>query len=196
MKITEKSKRGVIFGGILILLIILYIMILEPLMKYERRMREDIALKEALLNRHKTILEGRADVEARSRRARKLIEKAKNRIFFAKTQALAAAQLQSVIQNIAKKYDVTIKSMNIKKVEKPVPLGFKTGTEGYTGYNTISLQFVTYSSIRGLVDFLYELETEPRFINITSFTIKGEIIREASRLDSTFVVGALAEVES
>ncbi|OGV97817.1 MAG: hypothetical protein A3I04_06830 [Nitrospinae bacterium RIFCSPLOWO2_02_FULL_39_110] len=184
MKITEKSKRGVIFGGILILLIILYIMILEPLMKYERRMREDIALKEALLNRHKTILEGRADVEARSRRARKLIEKAKNRIFFAKTQALAAAQLQSVIQNIAKKYDVTIKSMNIKKAEK---------TEGYS---TISLQFVTYSSIRGLVDFLYELETEPRFINIISFTIKSEIIREASRLDSTFVVGALAEVES
>lgn len=193
MKIIERSRKILIFGGILILLIILYIMILEPLMKYERRMREDIALKEALLNRHKTILEGRADVEARSRRARKLIEKAKNRIFFAKTQALAAAQLQSVIQNIAKKYDVTIKSMNIKKVEKPVPLGFKTGTEGY---NTISLQFVTYSSMRGLVDFLYELETEPRFINITSFTIKGEIIREASRLDSTFVVGALAEVES
>ncbi|MEK6545863.1 MAG: type II secretion system protein GspM [Nitrospinota bacterium] len=192
MKITEKSKRGVIFGGILILLIILYIMILEPLMKYERRMREDIALKEALLNRHKTILEGRADVEARSRRARKLIEKAKNRIFFAKTQALAAAQLQSVIQNIAKKYDVTIKSMNIKK---PVVSEARL-TEKTEGYNTISLQFVTYSSIRGLVDFLYELETEPRFINITSFTIKGEIIREASRLDSTFVVGALAEVES
>src|SRR3990167_36742 len=193
MMITKEVRKVLIFGGILIGIIAFYTFLFEPLMKYETKMREDIALKTGLLNRYKTILEGRADIEARHRMEKTLLERAKNRIFFAKTQALAAAQLQSFIQNSAGRYNVTIKSMNIKKAEKLVPSGFKTGTEGY---KTIYLQFVTYGSIRGLIDFLYDLETAARFINITSATIKGEIVKEASRLDATIIVEGLAEIES
>jgi len=184
MKIIERSKKILIFGGILLGIIAFYTLLFEPLMKYEKMMKEDIALKEGLLNRYKATLEGRAELEVNSRRAKTLLERAKNRIFIAKTQALAAAQMQSIIQSSAGIHNVTIKSINIKKVEK------------VEGYNTISLQLITYSNMRGLIDFLYDLETAARYINITSVAIKGEIVKEASRLDANLIVEGLAEIES
>ncbi|MBI3583154.1 MAG: hypothetical protein HY096_04295 [Nitrospinae bacterium] len=192
MNITKKIKKILIFGGILLGITAFYTLFFEPLMKYEKIMEEDIALKEGLLTRYKATLEGRSDIEAKHRKGKTLLEKAKNRIFTAKTHALAAAQLQSIIQSSAGIHNVTIKSINIKKVEKPVPLGVKIGVEGY---NTISLQLATYSNMRGLIDLLYDLETASRFINITSVTIKGEIVKEASRLDATLIVEGLAEIE-
>ena len=184
MKIIERSKKILIFGGILLGIIAFYTLLFEPLMKYEKMMKEDIALKEGLLNRYKATLEGRAELEVNSRRAKTLLERAKNRIFIAKTQALAAAQMQSIIQSSAGIHNVTIKSINIKKVEK------------VEGYNTISLQLITYSNMRGLIDFLYDLETAARYINITSVAIKGEIVKEASRLDANLIVEGLADIES
>lgn len=192
MKIAGGTKKVVILGVILIGIIAFYTLLFEPLRKYEEGMREDIALKTGLLNRYKIALEGKADLDVKSKRAKALIDRAKNRIFFAKTQALAAAQLQSMIQTSAGRHNVTIKSMNIKKTEKPAQSGFKTGVEVY---NTISIQIVTYSNIRGLIDLLYDLETAPRFINITSVTMKGEIVKEASKLDATLIVEGLAEIE-
>ncbi|MBI5749323.1 MAG: hypothetical protein HZA00_09370 [Nitrospinae bacterium] len=192
MNITKKSKKILMFGGILLGITAFYTLLFEPLMKYEKIMEEDIALKEGLLTRYKATLEGRSDIEAKHRKGKTLLERAKNRIFIAKTQALAAAQLQSIIQSSAGIHNVTIKSINIKKVEKPVPLAVKMGVEGY---NTISLQLATYSNMRGLIDLLYDLETASRFINITSVTIKGEIVKEASRLDATLIVEGLAEIE-
>ena len=184
MKIIERSKKILIFGGILLGIIAFYTLLFEPLMKYEKMMKEDIALKEGLLNRYKATLEGRAELEVNSRRAKTLLERAKNRIFIAKTQALAAAQMQSIIQSSAGIHNITIKSINIKKVEK------------VEGYNTISLQLITYSNMRGLIDFLYDLETAARYINITSVAIKGEIVKEASRLDANLIVEGLADIES
>lgn len=184
MKITKSNKKALIFGGILTAIIAFYVLFFEPLIKYEAKMREDISLKSELLNRYKTILEGRAELESSSRRAKTIMERAKNRIFFAKTQALAAAELQSIIQGSAGRHNVTIKSMNTRKSEK------------VSGYNTISLQLVTYSNIKGLIDFLYDLEAAAKFINITSISIKGEIVKEASKLDVTLIVEGLAEIES
>lgn len=184
MKITKEIKKILIFGGVLLGITAFYTLLFEPLMKYEKIMKEDIALKEGLLNRYKATLEGRAELEVNSRRAKTLLERAKNRIFIAKTQALAAAQMQSIIQSSAGIHNVTIKSINIKKVEK------------VEGYNTISLQLLTYSNMRGLIDFLYDLETAARYINITSVAIKGEIVKEASRLDANLIVEGLAEIES
>ncbi|OGW07895.1 MAG: hypothetical protein A2W77_03805 [Nitrospinae bacterium RIFCSPLOWO2_12_39_16] len=193
MKITKGTKRVIIYGGVLTGIVACYTLLFEPIMKYESKMMKDISLKTELLNRYKTTLEGRTDIEARSRRAKTIIERTKNRIFFAKTHALAAAQLQSIIQNSAGRYNVMIKSINIKKTEKPVQSNLKTRVGGY---NTISLQLVTYSNIKGLIDFLYDLETAAKFININSVTIKGEIVKEASRLDAILIVEGLAEVES
>jgi type II secretory pathway component PulM len=186
VKITKRTKKIVIFGGALVGIIALYTLAFEPLVKYEKKMRKDIALKAELLNRYKSTLENGPGIEARGRRAKTLIERAKNRLFFAKTYPLAAAQLQSIIQASAGRYNVAVKSMNIKKVEKPV----KTD-----GYDTISLQLITYSDIKGLIDFLYEIETANRFINITTVAIRGELVREASRLDASINIEGLAEIE-
>ncbi len=155
----------------------------SPMMSYEKELIADIALKNDLVDRYKKVIEGKTKFVTSHRRDQALLNEAERLLLSAKTSPLAAAQLQSIIKANAQKNGVKIKSTQIGKVEE---MG---------EFSKISVKVVTESGIRGLTGFLHGLEAYPRLLKISRTTVRGHIVNDASRLNTTIIVKGLSIIK-
>jgi len=183
MKITKRLKKIILFGGSFICILALYRFIYEPIKDYEKGMRQSLELKVGLISRYGKVIKEEDKFETSKRQSEISLDKAERLFLSAKTAALAAAQLQSIIQSKANVYNVNIKSTLIGKTEK---MG---------DYRKVSVKVTTESGIRGLMSFLHDLESYPKFLKISRSILRGHVANNASRINTTLFVEGLAAIK-
>lgn len=105
--------------------------------------------------KYRQVVNGRSALEARLSTLKKSLQQAEAGLLTGQTPALAAADLQNALGEIAQAGGVEIKSMQVL----PSPEG-KTESEVFI---SVPVQISTTLTARQLKDMLYRIETFPRF---------------------------------
>ena len=117
---------------------------------------EDILLKQKQIAKYQQVLQARDDLEKRVESLEKTLKKRESELFAGETPAIAAADIQKVLQEIAQKSQVEIKTVRVLKPEEV----------GNRNYLNIPVQLNIDGTIRNLKDFLYGIMISPKCLTV------------------------------
>lgn len=149
--IVDKRRRYLLIGGA-VLLLCGFVFWLLPFFEGIQGGEGDIAAQKKRIAKYRQTLKGRGELETRLVSLNKALERTEAVLLTGKTAALAAADIQNVLNEIAIGSGVEIKSIQVLKSPQK-------DTEPYIG---IPIQFTVSATIRQLKDILYKVETSPR----------------------------------
>jgi hypothetical protein len=124
-------------------------------------------LKERRLEKSRQIVHEGAGLEARLVSLKKELKQRESRLLTGKTPSLAAADIQQILQHMAKKSKVEIKTVRILQPEE-VDQG---------RYLSIPVQLNITCTIRYLKEFLYRIKTSSKYLAVKKVGIRVFIRR-------------------
>ncbi|MCF8127565.1 MAG: type II secretion system protein M [Deltaproteobacteria bacterium] len=120
-----------------------------------------IALKKKQLVKYQKMLQSTRNLEKQVALTKKIVEQSESGLLTGKTPALAAADIQKVIREMAKKSQMEIQSIRVlkpKDVDKSL-------------YLSIPVEFVAKGVIRELRGFLYQIAASPKYLTVEKVQI-------------------------
>ncbi len=114
----------------------------------------DISVQMKRVAKYRQAVKERGLLEAKITSLNKSLQRAEAGLLTGQTAALAAVDIQNVLNEIALASGVEIRSVQILKSQKQ-------DADPYVG---IPVQFTVYATIRQLKDILYRIETSPKFL--------------------------------
>ena len=115
LKIDKSRKYLLVAGVFLLLLGAIYRM--WPSIQDLRGTGEDIRLKQKQIAKYLRVLQARDELETQIQLLKKALKKGESELFVGETPAIAAADIQKVLQKIAEKSQVSIKTVRVLKPE-------------------------------------------------------------------------------
>ncbi|MBT3255916.1 MAG: hypothetical protein HN366_05565 [Deltaproteobacteria bacterium] len=128
---------------------------------------DTIAIKKKQLIKHQKMLQSAGDLEKRVAFTKTIMTQAESGLLTGKTPALAAADIQKVIREMAKKSQMEIKSIRVLK-PKDVDDGL---------YLSIPVEFVAKGVIKQLKEFLYRIRASPKYLTVQKVQISVRLRR-------------------
>ncbi len=150
----DKRRRSLLIAGAVLLLFGLAYR-LYPLYEGMRGGETDITDTKNRIAKYRQMVNGKGELEARLASLRKSLKQAETGLLTGKTAALAAAEIQNTLNEIALASGVEIKSMQVMQAQDR-----KQDAELYV---SVPVQFSVTLTIRQLKDILYRIESFPRF---------------------------------
>lgn len=171
------------FWGIvgIVLCILIYTFVLLPLVHAKKRVEEEIILKKKTLFKYDGFLRNRKVIEEELARARSQYEGVQIKLMAGDTPQLGAANLQEVVKRVSDKNGVQIRSFRILEPK-----------EGNV-YRKISIQidFNPISNMKGLAQFIYEIENGEKELMISEINLIVLNIRMPSSVQGSMVITGL-----
>ena len=99
------------------------------------------------------------------------------------TAALAAVDIQNMINDLGRQQKIEIKSMRVRKA-KPLDSG---------GCMTVPVEITMIASIRQLKDMLFGIENSQKLLKVSTIRIRQSNINRPEELYCTFVVEGFME---
>ena len=149
--VVDKRRRYLLIAGV-VLLLCGFVFWLFPFFEGVQNGGGDMAAQKKRIAKYRQTLKGRGELEARLASLNKALERAEAGLLTGKTAALAAADIQNVLNDIARGSGVEIKSIQVLKSPQK-------DTDEYIG---VPVQFTVSSTIRQLKDILYKVEASPK----------------------------------
>ncbi len=138
----------------------------------------DVALKEQQLLNYRKRIQKKEDLKAELQALRRSVEKAEAGLLTGKTQALAAVDVQNIINGIVSRNQAEVQRMRVlTPVDHPK-----------IGYLGIPVQITLRCSIRQLKDVLYAIETSRKLLRMTELKIRTIKRKHADIIQSTLTV--------
>ena len=128
-----------------------------------------IVLKKKQLFKYQRILQSSGDLEKRVALTKTIVGRAESGLFTGKTPALAAADIQKVIREMAKKSQMEIKSIRVLKPQDV----------DESHYLSIPVEFVAIGVIRQLKEFLYRIRAAPKYLTVQK--VKTSVVLRRNR---------------
>jgi len=160
MKLPFKTRTSiVIIGALLLALAVAYRfwpdteIFGSPIVEME--------IKTKQIQKYREALREKGAVEARKSFLSKTIAAAENGLLTGKTPALAAVEIQNILDGIAKTTKGDIKTLRILKTED-------VQKEPYV---MVPVEFTLTSTIRQLNEIIYEIEASPKYLYIQQMRI-------------------------
>ena len=150
--IVDKRRRYLLIAGGVLLLFGLAFW-LYPFLEGIQGGETDIAAQRKRIAKYRQTVKERGELEARLASLSKSLERAETGLLTGKTAALAAVDVQNVLNEIALGSGVEIKSMQV----------LKSPQKDSDMYISIPIQFNVSATIRQLKDILYKIEASPKF---------------------------------
>ena len=122
---------------------------------------DTIALKKKQVVKYQEMLQSADDLEKRVALAKTTLKQEESGLLTGKTPALAAADIQKVIHEMASKSQMKIKSIRV--------LNPKDDDE--SPYLSIPVEFVARGVIRQLKEFLYRIMASPKYLTVQKVKI-------------------------
>jgi Tfp pilus assembly protein PilO len=113
----------------------------------------DIAAQKKRVEKYRQTVQQRGEIETRLAYLKKSLERAETGLLTGKTEALAAAEIQNILNEIALGSGVEIRSLQVLKSQKK-------DSDPYVG---VPVQFNISATIRQLKDILYKIEASPKY---------------------------------
>ncbi|EFK11475.1 conserved hypothetical protein [delta proteobacterium NaphS2] len=155
----EKNRKYLLIAGSLLLLAGLAYRLWPSIQEVGQGLSgtdEDILLKQRQIAKYQQVLEAKGDLEKQVESLKKTLKKRESGLFAGETPAIAAADIQKVLQEIAQKSQVEIKTVRVLKPEEV----------GNRYYLNIPVQLNIDGTIRNLKDFLYGIMISPKCLTV------------------------------
>jgi general secretion pathway protein M len=133
---------------------------------------DTIALKKKQLIKYQKMFQSVSELERNIALLKTTLKAGEGGLLTGETPALAAANIQQVVQEIAKKCEVQITSV---RVLKPIDVG---GSH----YLSIPVQLSVSGAIRHLKEFMYQIMNSPKYLTVQKVKI---IVRRNRRRGKT-----------
>jgi hypothetical protein len=150
--IVDKRRRYLLIAGAVLLLFGLAFW-LFPFFEGIQGGQTDIAAQKKRVAKYRQAVKGRGELEARLVSLNKSLEQAEVGLLTGKTAALAAVDIQNILNEIALGSGVEIKSVQVLTSQK----------QDSDQYISVPVQFTVSATIRQLKDILYKIEASPKF---------------------------------
>lgn len=147
----KRTRYLLIAGAVLLLLGLAYR--LSPHFEGLQGGETEIAAQKKRVEKYRQTAKGRAALEASLASLTKSLEGAEAGLLTGKTEALAAVDIQNVLNEIALGSGLEIKSVQVLKSQK----------KDTDLYISVPVQFSVSATIRQLKDILYKIEASPKF---------------------------------
>lgn len=165
LKLTQRDKRALTFGGVLILGILLYLYVISPLLINNGNGSDEIDAQRRLLAKYRQTIAMEELYKSAIDQRKELGIDMSGRLISGNTPALAAAELSSLIRRFAEDTNVHINRENVNPAKE-------TGS-----HQKISLQLSISSDVIGLRDFLYEIQSDEKLLDVESLTVNSRVTR-------------------
>ncbi|MCX5839683.1 MAG: type II secretion system protein GspM [Deltaproteobacteria bacterium] len=150
--IIDKRRRYLLIAGGVLLLFGLAFR-LFPFFEGIQGGETDIDAQKKRIAKYQQTVQGRGELEARLASLNKSLERAEAGLLTGKTAALAAVDIQNILNEIALGSGVEIKSAQVLKSQQ----------KDSEQYISVPVAFTVSATIRQLKDILYKIEASPKF---------------------------------
>jgi hypothetical protein len=184
--IIDKRRRTLLIAGAVLLLFGLAFW-LFPFFEGIQGGIMDIAAQKKRVAKYRQTVQGRGELEARLVSLNKSLEQAEATLLTGKTTALAAVDVQNVLNEITLGSGVVIRSVQVLKSQK----------QDSDQYVSVPVQFTVGATIRQLKDILYKIEASPKFfltVERIGISFFGDATSDQLRVDIT-VSGIMKNVK-
>ncbi|MCP4351779.1 MAG: hypothetical protein GY795_40470 [Desulfobacterales bacterium] len=149
-------------------------------------LEDDIALKEKKLAKYYQIVQEKSDLEAKHMRFNRALDRAEAGLLSGRTHALAAVDIQNILNDIAGRTGVEINSMRVLKKQKNKPEEEEDSVENL--YTSVHVQITVSSTIRQLKEVIYKIESSLKLLRVTGMRIRLTSVRQVEKIYSTLTV--------
>jgi hypothetical protein len=184
--IVDKRRRYLLIAGAVLLLFGLAFW-LFPYFEGIPGGETDVAAQKKRVAKYRQTVKGRGELEARLVSLSKSLEVAEAGLLTGKTAALAAVDIQNILNEIALGSGIEIKSVQVLKSQK----------QDSDQYVSIPVQFTVNATIRQLKDVLYKIEASPKIfltVDRIGISLAGSAYPGQTRIDFT-VSGIMKNVK-
>ncbi|HBN26164.1 MAG TPA: hypothetical protein DD405_01680, partial [Desulfobacteraceae bacterium] len=175
------KNRKYLFVGVTVLFLVVIFYRMFPVVQGLHLPEAEIALKQKMLEKYKASLLDKEILEGRLESLKLKVEDLEKSLLPGATPALAAVQVQNILQGIMAKSNVEIKSMRVLSPSK----------DSDSPYINVSVQFSIQSTNRELKEILYKIGTSSSFLRIKDIRIRTRNKAKTGWLSSVLTVEGL-----
>ena len=171
VKIDKKRKYFLLAAGFLLVVGVVYRT--WPEIQNIQGADGDIALREKQLVKYQRMFQSSGDLEKEVAALKGILKQGESGLLTGKTPALAAADIQKVMREMAEKSQVEIKRVRVLKPEDV----------GGSHYLSIPVQLTIRATVRHLKELLYQIMTSSKYLTVEKVGIT--VTRRRLRRDKT-----------
>ena len=176
IKLNKQRKVILIAGAIALFVGVVYRFF--PIFDNIESMDDEIALKEKKLVKYRAMVREREALESKLISLNRAIERAENGLLEGETPALAAVDVQNILNEITGKSELEVLTMRVLK-----PQGKDEDL-----YTAIPVQITIRCTIRQLKEILYQVESSSRLLRISDFRVRVIRSKVEGQIQATLTV--------
>ncbi len=178
----NKERKYILIGGVLLLLTGAVYRFFPEIEAFQPS-GEEIVLKQKKLIKYRQTVQERSQTDAKLIALNRSLERSEAGLLNGETPALAAVDIQNILNQIAGKSKVEVKAMRVLEPAEP-----EDGPPVKAQFLRIPVQITVSSSIRQLKEILYGIETSSKLLRITEMKVTAGRSKPAEQIYSTLVV--------
>jgi len=178
----SREKKYILIGG-LILLMAGATYRFWPEIEAFRPLGEAMAFKERKVDKYRQMVQKRNALDAEILSLNRDLERAASGLLTGETTALVAVDIQNILNDIASRSEVEVKTMRVLNPKDP-----EEWPPGKDRFRVIPVQISMDANIRQLKEILYKIETSRKFLRISDMRIRVNNIKKTEQVYSTLTV--------
>ncbi len=179
MRLSKERTIILIAGGLLLLVGVVYRFSGDIPWPFDNG--DEITLEARKISKYRAIANDKDRLEKLIRKNRVNLEKAEQILLSGDTEALAAVDIQNLLNTIAYKSNVDIKSTRILKTEKV----------DHKGYAGVRVEFSFSAAIRQIMAIVYRIETAGKFLEIKDIRLSVPGGKDPGIINARLVVSGI-----
>lgn len=176
MKITSRDKKFLIVGALAVCIFGIVKFFIFPYYDKISNQKEDIRLKERTLEKYLKFIQKQAELQQSLRRLAREEKTIQSSLLKGETTSLAAADIQKIVEKVAEKSEVEIKSVKVME---------STQKEGFI---TIPIQVMFTSDLSKMKKFINSIETNRKLLTIPELKIRVKNKRKPAGISVTLQI--------
>jgi type II secretory pathway component PulM len=159
--LRPRERRLLVLAGLLVLPVVGYVYVVEPLLQMHAATAELVVARRALLTRQERLL-ARADAYGRELATlRAEIDRHRARLLVGDKAPVAASELQKLVKTTAQEAGIDVRSERI------------LATVERGGYAEVPVEVTLSGPVRSLTAFLHRLESTPVLLAVTDLKVRA-----------------------
>lgn len=176
MKITDRDKRFLAFGGLSIVVYFLITLVISPIYATQVRKDREIQNKIRFIEKYYEVLNQKTYYEQKSKQNEEVQKSLSRRFLDGKKPGIAAANLQKILEGFASKSAIKIDRVRVEKHKFTESL------------MVIPIEITLRSSLKNLTQFIYKVESFEKFLVIEKLNSRRINKTDPELLQATLLI--------
>lgn len=160
MKLNKREKISIGIAAGALLATAVYLFIVTPLCQSYLDVKSEIVSRKKLVSHYQNLWEKRGAVEKKLATIERKIGNIHDLLLTEKSQSLAAAELQKMVEDLSGKTGVAISSSKV------------LGSRKVETFEEITIQVNVKSPLENMMNFLYQIENARKYLNIDEISLR------------------------